>query len=253
MIVYFSGTGNSRYCAQVMAAELGDELRDSVGFIRSGIAAELFSDRPWIFAAPIYAWQMAHIFEDFIRSAVFEGSRDAYFILTCGGEMGNAAAFAEQLCAEKGLHCKGVMQVKMPENYVAMFSVPDPEECDAIRQAAMPLLKQAAEHIRAGTTLPARRVTALDWLKSGPINKGFYAGFVTAKKFRATGQCTGCGLCVTVCPLNNITLQDGVPRWGSACTHCMGCICRCPAQAIEYGKASVGKARYQCPEYCGEN
>nr|WP_264291386.1 MULTISPECIES: hypothetical protein [unclassified Dorea] len=29
-----------------------------------------------------------------------------------------------------------------------------------------------------------------------------------------------------------------------ACTHCMACICYCPAEAIEYGKKSVGKPRY---------
>lgn len=27
------------------------------------------------------------------------------------------------------------------------------------------------------------------------------------------------------------------------------CICGCPTAAIEYGKASKGKPRYQCPEY----
>ncbi len=35
---------------------------------------------------------------------------------------------------------------------------------------------------------------------------------------------------------------------GDACTHCMACICGCPAEAIEYGSRSRGKARYQCPE-----
>ena len=28
------------------------------------------------------------------------------------------------------------------------------------------------------------------------------------------------------------------------CTHCMACICYCPAEAIEYGKKSLGKPRY---------
>ena len=29
---------------------------------------------------------------------------------------------------------------------------------------------------------------------------------------------------------------------------CMACICGCPAEAIEYGKKSRGKPRYQCPK-----
>ena len=41
-----------------------------------------------------------------------------------------------------------------------------------------------------------------------------------------------------------ITLQTGKPVWGQDCTHCMACICYCPAEAIEYGKKSLGKPRY---------
>ena len=47
------------------------------------------------------------------------------------------------------------------------------------------------------------------------------------------------------CPTNNIVIQNGKPVWGNNCTHCMACICRCPAEAIEYGKKSVGKPRYR--------
>lgn len=47
------------------------------------------------------------------------------------------------------------------------------------------------------------------------------------------------GLCKAL-SLSNIRLEDGSPVWGSDCTHCMACICRCPEQAIEYGKASLG-------------
>ena len=115
MVVYFTGPGNSRYCAQMLADKLEDELIDASGFIRHGIAAELISRKPWVFVAPIYAWQMARVFADFIRSGWFQGSRDAYFVLTCGGEIGNAGESAAALAREKGLNYMGVLQVQMPE------------------------------------------------------------------------------------------------------------------------------------------
>lgn len=68
-----------------------------------------------------------------------------------------------------------------------------------------------------------------------------------AKKFYATDACIGCGKCTKVCPLNNVNLRDRKPVWGNQCTHCMACICKCPEEAIEYGKKSKGKPRYQCP------
>ena len=64
---------------------------------------------------------------------------------------------------------------------------------------------------------------------------------------RAGKPCTGCGKCERACALNNIRITEGKPAWGKECTHCMACICGCPAHAIEYGKRSIGKVRYQCP------
>ena len=58
--------------------------------------------------------------------------------------------------------------------------------------------------------------------------------------------CIGCGKCEKACPLNNIKLVDHRPVWGKRCTHCMACICRCPKEAIEYGKHSEGLPRYVC-------
>lgn len=62
MIVYFTGTGNSRYCAQMLADKLDDEIVDAFHFIRNGIPAELISGKPWIFVAPTYGWAAAAYF-----------------------------------------------------------------------------------------------------------------------------------------------------------------------------------------------
>jgi len=86
-------------------------------------------------------------------------------------------------------------------------------------------------------------------LKSGIVNTAFYRFFIKAKPFSASDTCVSCGKCADACPLGNIQLQEGTPVWDAQCTHCMACICGCPTNAIEYGKASRGKPRYQCPPY----
>ena len=248
MIVYFSGTGNSRFAAEFLAKRLGDELLDAGRRMKTGERDSLHSDRPWVFAAPIYAWRMANVMAGYIRRTELTGSRDAYFVLTCGSEIGNAGQYAAHLCAEKGLNYKGVLEVVMPENYIAMFNAPGEEESRAIVAKAKPVLEQAGELIQQGKDLPAPKVGLLDKLKSGPINEGFYKFYVKADAFFSIDVCTGCGFCVETCPLNNIRLNDGKPVWGKNCTHCMACICGCPPEAIEYGKRSKGKPRYQCPK-----
>jgi len=251
MLVYFTGTGNSRWCAQLLAHRLDDVTQDASGYIKNGIAAELLSEKPWVFVCPVYAWRIPRIFEDFIRAGCFSGSRDAYFVLTCGSDAGNARESIVALCREKGLRFRGVLPVVMPENYVALFSAPGVGETARILSAARPVLEAGAGRILAGRGFPKRKISALDRRKSGIVNEGFYRYYIKAKAFFATDACTGCGSCVELCPLNNIRLQDGAPVWGDACTHCMACICYCPEEAIEYGKKSRSKRRYRCPEYDG--
>lgn len=78
------------------------------------------SERPLVVVAPTYAWQMPKVVERWIRETEFEGTKDIYIVLTCGGSVGNAAAYAKKLCAEKGLHFSGLALVAMPNNYVAL-------------------------------------------------------------------------------------------------------------------------------------
>jgi len=248
MIVYFSGTGNSRFAAEFLSSQLNDEVLDAGKSMKTGEKDILFSERPWIFVSPVYAWRMAAVFSDYLRRTELKGNENAYFILTCGGDIGSAGKYVAQLCAEIGLQYRGVLELIMPENYIAMFNAPDAEESKQIVAAAKPVLEKAGHCILNGKDFPAHKTNFFDNLKSGPINEGFYRFYVKADAFYVTENCIGCGACVESCPLNNIRLEAEKPIWGSQCTHCMACICGCPAEAIEYGKRSHGKPRYQCPK-----
>ncbi len=81
-------------------------------------------------------------------------------------------------------------------------------------------------------------------MRSKVLNPIMYSMMISAKGFRVTDQCTGCGQCEQRCPLNNIKPANGKPVWGNQCTHCMACIAGCPHEAIEYGKKTVGKPRH---------
>ncbi len=249
MIVYYTGTGNSRRAAQLLAARLGDGLMDGFPYLKAGRRLEAASDRPWVFVAPTYGWQLPHVFRDLLEKADLRGSREAYFVLTCGSGVGNAESHLRKLCEKTGLIFKGLLPLVMPENYLAMFPVPDERQAAVIIKKADRTLEKIVPALRAGQALPPVKAGLAGKAMSGIVNTVFTRGVVTAKPFYVTTACTGCGLCVSKCPQNNITLQAGRPVWTDECIHCMACICHCPAQAIEYGKKSRGKPRYQCPQW----
>lgn len=248
MIVYFSGTGNSRFAAQHLRKALGEEIVDAGVKIKENDHTALQSERPWIFVAPTYAWRMPRVFEAYLRSVELIGNKNAYFVLTCGGHICDAGKYAAEFCRAKGLGYRGIKQVIMPENYIAMYDAPEESEARKIVVAALPVLEDAAEHIRRGRDFPPHDGGFGASLKSGAVNDAFYKLFVKADAFFATEKCISCGACAAACPLNNIVLTEGKPKWGSDCTHCMACICGCPEEAIEYGKKSAGKPRYRCPK-----
>ena len=249
MILYFSGTGNSRYAAEFLADRLDDTLLDAGAEIKAGHSLHAEGEKPLVVVAPTYGWQMPHVLRDWLLAGTYSGRGEVYFVLTCGSDIGNAGESAASLSRAKGLRYRGVAGVVMPENYIAMFSAPWPKEAAQIVRAAEPVLEEVAARILAGEDLAPQKADGTDRLKSGIVNRAFYSLFVKADAFSVRDRCVGCGRCAELCPLNNISLRGGRPVWGKHCTHCMACICGCPAAAVEYGRKSLGKPRYQCPPY----
>lgn len=246
MILYYSGTGNSAFAANKIGKVLEDEVESLFDRIRNQDFSEMHSERPWVVVAPTYAWQMPHIVRDWLEKTSLEGSKDVYFVLTCGSSIGNAGGYAKALCEKKGMNYMGCAKIVMPENYIAMFQAPDREKSkEIIKKAAAPL-KKTIHHIQKGEPIP-ERITPLMKLTSSVVNYVFCEYLIKDKKFTVSNDCIACGLCEKACPTGNIILKDGKPTWNGNCTHCMSCICKCPTKAINYGKGTKKKNRYQCP------
>jgi len=246
MILYFSGTGNSEYVAEELASRLEDSVLGLNELIKENDHREISSEKPWVIVAPTYAWQLPRIVRDWLYKAKLTGNRKAYFALTCGSGTGNAGTFAKRLCKDIGMEFMGLAAIVMPENYIAMFHAPEEEEARKIIKAAEPKVSILINRIGREEKLP-RAGSPLGWVCSAIVNPLFYAAVIKDSAFRVSDACVDCGLCDSLCPTNNIRMENGHPTWHGSCTHCMACICHCPEKAIEYGRASVGKPRYTCP------
>ena len=244
MIFCFSGTGNSRYIARRIAQASQDTIMDLNAKIKANDHVKIQTGSNIIIVAPTYAWRIPRAVSDWLSKTELTGAKRIWFVMDCGGEIGNADKYNRRLARQKRLVYMGTAQIVMPENYIAMFGAPQAAEARKIVEKAEPAILNAITCIQAGHVFAAPRKSLYDRFMSGPVNPIFYRFFVKADAFRADNRCTGCGQCARKCTLHNIQIKDGKPVWGKNCTHCMACICYCPMEAIEYGKKSLGKPRY---------
>ncbi|MGN0484972.1 MAG: EFR1 family ferrodoxin [Lachnospiraceae bacterium] len=242
MVLYFSGTGNSRYVAKKIA-EISDDTIISINQrLKEKDFGSISSDMPFVFVGPVYAGRFPRIMDEYIKKVSFMGSRRAYFIATCAATPWKTEEYVEKLCQEKSFSLMGFQSIVMPQGYVAGGGTQPREVNEQILANAEPKIIRIAEDIRDKKVLLKEQPGKA--IMSKILNPIMYAMMISAKGFHVTDQCTGCGKCEERCPLNNVTLQNGKPVWGRDCTHCMACIAGCPAEAIEYGKKTKGKPRY---------
>lgn len=248
MILYFSGTGNSTYAAKRIADITGDKLLSINEYIKAEKTYSADKDEKLIFVTPTYAWRIPRIVEEWIEKIRQNGNHSAYFVMTCGGEIGNAEKYINQLCKKLGINFLGCAGIVMPENYIAMFNAPDKTEALKIIEKSEPEIDRTAQMIKNNKKLSVNSASFIDKAYSSIVNDVFYPLIVHAKKFYVKDSCISCGKCEKLCPLNNISIKNGRPVWQDNCTHCMACICHCPVNAIEYGNKSKNQPRYTCPK-----
>ena len=253
MIFYFSGCGNSRHVAETLAAGLNDKLVFIPDAARENrYEYELAEGESLGFVFPIYAWAPPKLVLDFIEKLMIkvpepvEGPTYIYFACTCGDQSGLTEKVMRKALMAKGWSLSACFSVQMPETFIGMAGFKlDSEEnvkrkyanTDATLTRNIPRMLNK-EHFSEMTKGSAA------WLKTYVINPGFNRLATNDTKYLSTEACIHCGKCVEACPLKNITLENGRPKWNGHCTMCMSCYHHCPVNAIQYGKATVGKGQY---------
>ncbi|MEG2207532.1 MAG: EFR1 family ferrodoxin [Clostridia bacterium] len=242
MIIYFSGTGNSQFIASVLAEETNQSIVSINEMMKSHHRLSVKNEASITVVSPIYAGRIPSVVADCIKAAEIPNGTKTYFVATCEESIGNADHYAKKLCISKNIAFYGMAEIKMPEGYIVMFTAPDDDKAKSLIEAGKQQASALAQCITSAKPFAAAQSkwSAMSHL----LNPIFYQAIISAKGFHAGSDCVGCASCVNACPLNNIKLESGMPKWGKDCTHCMACISNCPKQTIEYGKKTIGKKRY---------
>lgn len=250
--VYFSGTGNSRFCAQTFVRDFTDAKIVSVE--EAAVREAINADDEFVFAFPIYYSSLPKLVHDFLteHGARFNGKR-VFVIATMGLFSGDGAGCAARLLRKRGARITGGLHVKMPDciGDVALLKKSDAQNKRIVNEAQASVAK-AAERYRAGHA-PKQGLSFLSRI-TGLLGQRLWFGRKTKRYSDGLKvdreKCVGCGLCVRLCPMQNILLSEkAVP--GKKCTMCYRCVNFCPQQALTLlGKAVVDQIRIE--KYIGE-
>lgn len=245
MIIFFSGTGNSRHVAHELSKQLGDCVRDMAEMLGSDTLH--CPDRRLIWVFPTYSWGVPPIVADFMMNVEIVGNPTHYMVTTCGDDIGLTADMWRGIMARKQWPAATAHSVQMPNTYVFMsgFDVDSSETETHKVDAAAATVRKIADDI--STCTPGDNVVkgAFAWAKTKIVYPYFIRHRMSPRGFTVSDDCISCGRCADSCPTCNITMLDGRPTWGDNCAFCTRCYHICPRHAIDHRHTARGKGQYR--------
>ena len=248
VLYYFTGTGNSlkvaRDIAQGLEAPAPVPMARLAGHDRIPAAGDCVG-----LVFPVHAWGLPLPVKDFVERLDLAEVNYVFGVATYGGYAAGTIRQLQRLLRVKGAALAAGFTLKMPENYTPLRGPPS-------ESAQAQLFSRAQDRVDAiVATVRDRRTGQVQsgcWLCnlvfSNLIHRISMPRFARMdKRFRVDDRCNSCGLCARVCPVRNIELVDGRPRWRHGCHQCMACLQWCPEEAIQFGRITVKRKRYRHP------
>lgn len=242
--VYFSGTGSTQHCVGTFVKQYD---KDSIvlSIESPNVIEEISAHDTIVLGYPIYFSNVPKIVHDFINNNknCFHNKK-LYIIATMGLFSGDGTGCSARLLRKYSATILGGLHLKMPD------CIGDEKALKKSIRENQKLILQAEKKI----------ATAVSRLKKGnPHKEGlsflyhmvglfgqrlwFYGKTTTYKQKPNIDmeKCIGCGCCATLCPMKNISIQEGKAISHNQCTLCYRCFSHCPTQALTI----LGKQVYE--------
>ncbi len=242
--IYFSGTGNSKYAAELFCKEYdGEALTYSIEDHAAIVAikrAELI-----LLAYPVQFSTVPKIMRDYIADHKdLWANKKVFVIATMGLFSGDGAGILGRLLKSCGADVIGGLHLKMPDCIADVSALKRPlkRNRELVREAEKKIRK-SVKRLREG--YPTKEGIGPLYRIAGFFGQRLYFGHKTKRyssKLKIDKEkCIGCGKCEKLCPMKNITVLEQKAVSGSQCTMCYRCINKCPRQAITLLGKSVKK------------
>lgn len=242
--IYFSGTGNSKYCLEQFLKEVNPST-SCISIEDENVINEIQKNEQIILAYPIYFSNLPKILHDFIisNSKAFAG-KNIFIISTMGLFSGDGTGCSARLLKQYNANIIGGLHLKMPDcigdEKALKRSI---EQNKQLVKLANLKIKDAAHKFKMNT--PAQEGLGFLSHMAGLFGQRLWFYNKTknySDKLKIDSEkCIGCGVCFKKCPLKNLEIIDNKAMAHNRCTMCYRCVSNCPKQAITL----LGKTIYE--------
>lgn len=229
MIYYFTGTGNSLWAAKKMSAELDEPIESIVKYKN---APEICcNDDMAGFVFPTYMGDLPWIAKEFLLKLKVKSDCYTFVIMTSNnGKSGNSFRSLDQALSRSRVVLSAGFDLQMPGNCLKSSEEENSRRLN-IAPSRMEQIILAVKEKQINYTSD-KSSPATDYI-TGSYFYGEHSlkRLTLMKNFTVTKDCNGCGICTSVCPMNNIRIMNRKAVHGHECAACYACLHWCPQNA----------------------
>ena len=247
IIFYFTGTGNSLYVAKELAENF--EQVDLIA-IPKAMAEEQYNYEDYVsvgFVIPLYFMGMPKLVNEFLNKINIPKAVYIFCIVTRAYTKGIVFYEIDKILLNQGKRLDYGKYISFPDSYIRWAGASDESAQEKLfiesKKQLDNMKKEIADNKRhidkEGVILKASSYTVNRLWKSTLKTKN--------RTFKTSDDCIQCGICVKVCPSQNVELDGKLVKWGEKCQDCMACVQSCPKKAIYFSRKTKSRRRYRNP------
>ena len=270
-IYYFTGTGNSLFIARDIAENINGKLMPIASMVNREIITTDAQIIGFVFPV-YYASNLCSgiplIVERFLYKFKEISSKYLFAVCTHSGMPGTTLEELNKICKSRGGELAGGFTVltyndapslgeKLKKIIFRKESMNNTFKIQKRHQKILELWEEKRSYIsnyinnkKRGELETRKNITKLIfapilYLLIKPVFKKRYQKLsntshlsfkemipLADRSFYVDDNCSGCGNCVRICPVNNIRLINGKPLWQNHCENCFACFAWCPNESI---------------------